>query len=357
MTSVTDEAFDVVVIGGGQAGLAAGYHLARTGRSFVVLDAHDRLGDSWRLRWDSLRLFTPARFSRLPGLALPVDPNAYATKDELAAYLEAYAARWSLPVRLATRVDALTVSSDGFALETKAGTVGARAVIVATGAFHRPRVPPFARRVAQSVVQLHSSAYRNGRSMPPGDVLVVGAGNSGVQIARDLVRSGRRVVLAGRAPGHLPQRALGRDIYAWAYALGAMRVSAGSWLGRRARRRSRGDPLVGTTLADVARDGVTLAPRAVDASEADIMLEDGKRIAPRAVIWATGFHEDFSFLRLSGGVAFDASGSPVHRRGISPVRGLYFLGLRWLHRADSSLLNGVGRDAEHVVDDIARMVR
>lgn len=339
--------YDVVVVGAGQAGLALGYHLRERGLDVVLLDGAERVGDSWRSRWHSLALFTPAWYSGLPGLPFPGDPDRYPGKDEVATYLETYALTFSLPVRTATRVASVAPTEVGFAVDAGGETLVARQVVVATGPFQKPATPTWAAELDPGVVQLHSGGYRGPEQLPDGDVLVVGAGNSGVQIAEELAAT-RRVGLAvgGRLP-HLPQRIMGRDIFRWMHDLRLTEVTVHSRLGR---RMSRMDPLIGTSLGALSRRArVELLPRAVGAAGDGVCLADGRVVRPRSVIWATGYRPDFSWVRLP---VFDALGRLLHRRGVSEVPGLYFLGLPWLHTRGSALLGGVGRDAAYLADRI-----
>jgi len=342
--------YDVVVIGGGQAGLAMGHHLARKGRDFVILDAAPRIGHAWRTRWDSLRLFTPARYSGLPGMPFPGDPDHLPYKDEVADYLESYARRFELPVRgdeAVTRVRC--VDARTFEVETANARYEAGQVVIATGPFQMPFVPALAAKLGPDVVQLHSSAYRNPAQLPPGDVLVVGAGNSGVQIAAELARHHRTWLSVGEKLPRLPERLFGRSIFHWLYALGAMDITIDSRLGRRAAAR---EVLIGESPRSIARaHGVRIVGRATRATANRIETGDGQVIEPAAVIWATGFRMDFGFVDAP---IFDSRGMPRHTRGITTTRGLYFLGLPWMHTRDSALIGGVGRDAEHIAAHMTR---
>jgi putative flavoprotein involved in K+ transport len=345
------ERFEVVVIGGGQAGLAAGYHLARRGLPFVILERATRLGDSWRGRYDSLRLFTPARYDGLPGLAFPAPADHYPGKDEVADYLEAYAGRFQLPVRLGVGVTRLHQTVGGHRLETSQGVIEARQVVVATGPFQRPHTPPFAARLDPSVAQLHSSAYLNPAQIPQGPVLVVGAGNSGAQIAEELLRTHRVYLAVGQRQPQLPRRVLGRSLFWWFERLGLDRASRDSWLGRRMRRR---DPLIGASLGDLERGGATLVARAAGAEGRRVALEGGAALEPGAVVWATGFRPDYGWLEVS---VLDGKGQPRHRRGVTAAPGLYFVGLSWQHTRGSALLGWVGRDAAFVAGEVERAAR
>lgn len=347
--------YDTIVIGAGQAGLASSYHLRERGARFLVLDGADRIGESWRRRWDSLRLFTPARYNALPGMPLPGAPYALPVKDEVAAYLEDYTARFELPIRLNTRVSSLGATGDGFVVATDAEPFTTRSVIVATGAYHRPHIPAFASgEFSSGIVQQHSSEYRNPDELPPGDVLVVGAGNSGAQIAAELAAAGRRTWLSGRDTGAIPRRFLGRDIYDWLWWT-VMRPSVESFAGRRLMdgRLFAADPLVGITRRELEHPMLTFAGRTVGAADGYPVLEDGRVLdRVRTVLWCTGFRPDFGWIRLP---VFGPDGYPLHRRGIvAGAPGLGFVGLRYQYRVGSSLLGGVGEDAEHVVRQLVR---
>ena len=335
---------DTLIIGGGQAGLALGRYLRRAGSRFAILDVHPRVGDAWRRRWDSLTLFTPRRYDALPGLAFPGDPDGHPGKDEVADYLEAYAARFHLPVRLGTRVTALEPAPGGFVADTTTGRFTASQVVVAAGAFHAPAVPAAAGALGPDVVQFHSSAYRNPGQVPDGDVVVVGAGNTGVQIAAELAAAGRRVALSTDRIGPvLPQRRLGRDVFWWFSVLGTMGLSGDSVLGRRLRTRN---PIIGTDVRALMRQ-VQLLDRVADAEPHHLVLAGGARHRVDAVVWATGFRTQYPWLRVP---VLDDRGAPIHREGVTGWPGLYFLGLPWQRTRGSAVLGWVGRDAERIAD-------
>jgi putative flavoprotein involved in K+ transport len=342
----------VLVIGGGQAGLAMGYHLARRGNDFVILDAAPRVGHAWRSRWDSLALFTPAAFSALPGMAFPGDPDRYPGKDEVADYLAAYAARFHLPVHAGERVHALRPGPGGWTAETSTGRYEAAQVVVATGPFQQPVIPALGRDLPDAVVQLHSARYRNPAQLPPGDVLVVGAGNSGMQIAEELSRTHRVHLAVGDRMPRLPQRVLGRSVFWWLEKAGLLDVTVDSGLGRRMSRR---ETLIGNTPRMLRRrHGVRLLGRAVEARGDTVFTAGGESVRPASVVWATGFRRDYRWIEAP---VFAANGTPLHRRGVTPATGLYWLGLSWLQTRGSALLGWVGRDAEHLAEMIARRRR
>lgn len=330
---------DIVIIGAGQAGLAAGRRLTLAGHEPLLLDAAPSLGHSWRERWDSLRLFTPARYDGLPGLPFPGDPDHHPGKDAVADYLRTYAERFALPVRLGTPVRRLGWSGGEFSLDTPGGVVAARQVVVATGPFQRPVVPSH----ELTVPSLHTSEYRRPGQLPDGPVVVVGGGNSGVQIAAELAATGRPVTLAvGRRQRGLPQRVLGRDLFAWLDRLGVVRTPSDSRIGARIRRR---EPLIGSSLRGLRRDGVRLTGRVLAASGDTVRTADGDTVAA-AVVWATGYRTDHSWIDIPGAVGPD--GAAVHTRGAGVVPGLHYLGLPYQYSRGSALLGWVGDDADRL---------
>lgn len=343
---------EVAVIGAGQAGLAMGYYLAQQGRRFVILDGAPRIGQSWRVRYDSLKLFTPAQYNNLPGLPFPAPADYYPTKDEVADYLERYAETHRLPVSLNTRVQALKRQPDGYEILTDGETYRADQVVIATGPFHRPFTPPLAAGLAAEVFQIHSSQYRNPDQLPPGPVLVVGAGNSGAQIAEELSLTRQVYLSIGSRPPYRPQRILGRSMFWWVEKLGIMNVSADTWLGR---KLSATDPLIGTDLNKMARErGVVLVERTEKATGTTVTFAGGRTLPVSTIVWATGFRPDFGWVQVP---VFDGHGAPIHQRGVTAAPGLYFLGLRWQHTQGSGLLGGVGRDAAFLAAKIAQQAQ
>jgi putative flavoprotein involved in K+ transport len=336
---------DTVIVGGGQAGLALGYHLRRSGRRFAMLDAHPRVGDVWRRRWDSLTLFTARRYDALPGRPFPGDPDGHPGKEEVADFLESYARDFDLPVHLNCRVTAVRPGpAGGFDVETSTGSFTAAQVVIATGGFHTPSVPRFAEKLSPQVVQLHSTAYRNPAQLPAGEVLVVGGGNTGVQIAEELAQHGRRIYLSAPSLGPaMPQRWLGRDIFWWFTRLGTMSVGADTRIGRRLKAENT---IIGTDMKRLMQM-VERADRVVDASGTDVVFADGTRRRPDAIVWATGFRADYPWLQVP---VLDERGAPIQREGVTDWPGLYFLGLPWQRNRGSALLGFVGRDAKILVD-------
>jgi putative flavoprotein involved in K+ transport len=342
-----DELLDVIVVGGSQAGLAIAWHLAREGLRFVVLEAAPEIGHTWRSRWDSLTLFTPTQHDALPGMPFPGPPDTYPTKDPVADYLTIYAATFNLPVRLNARVTDLRRTAEGFETRTDDAVYSARQVVVATGPFQVPYVPPVTQRLGGSVTQLHSAAYRNPQALPPGLVLVVGGGNSGFQIAEELARAGRRVDLsiATKLPA-LPQRLGGKDLFWWLTQLGLLRVTADSRLGRRMSSR---DFLIGSSRRRLRAAGVRFRPGMADTDGRTVRFADGSTQDVGIVIWATGYRSDYSWIDIPG---VTRDGKVVHRRGVTDVPGLYFLGLSWQHTRGSALLGFVHDDAAYLAGRI-----
>jgi putative flavoprotein involved in K+ transport len=348
---IDDDGTDVLIVGGGQAGLAASYWASRAGLRHRVLDAAPRTGDSWRKRYDSLRLFTPRSHSQLPGLALPGAPDGLPSKDEIAAYLEEYVRAHDLPVEPNTRV--LSVRRTGRELEvhTADRTLLAGAVIIATGPFHTPQRPGWADEVPVAD-QLHSFEYRRPRDVPGPRVLVVGGGNSGAQIAEELVLAGRDVTWSqSTAPRFVPQTVLGRNLFWWLDRLGMLTAPATSRRGRLLQRR--GDPVIGTALRGLVREErLRLRPAATAPAADGVRFADGSRGSFDAIVWSTGFACDFSILDIPD--ALDAQGRPLHHGGVSQVDPrLMFLGLGWLTSRSSGLVGGVGADAERLITSLA----
>lgn len=342
---MTDHA-EVIVIGGGQAGLAAGQYLSRAGISFLILDAGSRVGDAWRRRWDTLRLFTVARYSALPGRPFPGDPEHFPGKDEVADYLEDYARALELPVRSDSRVTTLEPTGSGYRLETTAGTYRAAQVIVATGAYQQPHIPSIATQLGADVFQVHSAAYRNPDQIPGRRVLVIGAANSGAGIAEDLAATHQVVLSQGSRIPHLPQRLLGKSLHFWGDRLGLIAAPLDSLRGR----TQRGELLVGPSLRWRARrHGFQLVDRTVGADGRTVRLADEHQVETDAVVWATGYRSDYSWLP---GSVLDPTGVPIHRRGVTDASGLYLLGMKDQHSRGSSLIYWVKHDAAYVVDQV-----
>jgi putative flavoprotein involved in K+ transport len=355
MSGHAAQSIDTMVIGGGQAGLSVGYHLAKRGIPFVIVDAHERIGDAWRTRWDSLRLFTPNRLNGLDGMPFPARDHSFATKDDMADYLESYASVFELPVQTGVRVDRLRRLGDRFLVSAGDQQFDAGNVVVAMSSWQRPVRPAFASELHPGIVRLHSSEYRNPSQLQPGGVLIVGGGNSGAEIAHEVWRD-RQVWLAGPRISQVPFRpesTVGRVLMPFVGRVVFHRIlTASTPMGRRfhAKHRFQAEPLLRVKSKDLASAGVERVGRVVGVRDGLPMLDDGSVIDAPNVILCTGYHPGFSWIDLpifEGGV-------PRHVRGVvEDEPGLYFVGLKLLYAVSSSQIHGVGRDAARVVEAIA----
>jgi len=350
------ERFETVVIGGGQAGLSVGYHLAKLGRPFVILDANERIGDAWRKRWDSLRLFTPAKYDGLAGMRFPAPTVSFPTKDEMADYLAAYAARFDLPFRTGVGVDGLWQEGDRYVISSGDRRFEADNVVVATGACQNPKTPVFAPELDPGIVQVHSSLYRNPSQLREGGVLIVGVGNSGAEIAHEVSRT-HRTWLSGKPTGQIPVRhgpTAARFVLPLVRFLGHYVLTLKTPIGRKVLPKLVGHaaPLIRVKLKDLALDGVEQVPRTVGAKDGSPELADGRVLDVANVIWCTGFRGAFGWIDLP---IFGDDGRPLQKRGVAgEAPGIYFVGLEFQYAASSDVLVGVGRDARYVARHIAK---
>lgn len=340
---------DTVVIGAGQAGLTMAYRLRSTGRDFVVLDADERIGDCWRQRYDSLRLFSLPRNASLPGWRIPV--STFPTRDQFADYLEAYARRFQLPVRCGQRVSSVMQDGSDFVVTTDSASFLARNVIVATGAHRRPVLPEVAAELDPSIRQLSSLDYRNPGQLAPGRVLVVGAANSGTDVALDAAAAGHPVTLAGRHPGQVPidiDTLSGRLVVPFIMFAFRHVLTLRTPLGRRfhAAHAGHGVGLVRNKVADLEAAGIEQVGRIERAIDGLPATGDGSTVEAATVVWCTGSVPDHRFLELP---VFDEAGRPLHERGVSPLEGLYFLGLSFQFAVASEQIGGVDRDARYLL--------
>jgi putative flavoprotein involved in K+ transport len=351
---VPGESFRTIVIGGGQAGLAVGFYLAQRGENFIILDENLHTGDSWRKRWDSLKLFTPSKFNGLPGIPFPKPDNYLPTKDEVADYLERYARQFDLPIRHGVKVERLEPDGQGYSLLAGGFKFRAKNVIVATGPFQSPYTPAFSNGLSPSIHQLHSSAYCNPHEFTGRNVLVVGAGNSGAEIALELARAGRKVWLSGRDVGRIPAnsplgKAFGGRLIWW--IMGHV-LNVKTPIGRKMRSNElhHGTPLGRATRTEIAEAGIELVGRVTGVHDGKPQLEDGRILSVDGVVWATGFRPDYHWIHLP---VFDEQGDPKHWRGLVPeAPGLYFLGLLFQTALISPLVGGVGMDATYIATQV-----
>jgi putative flavoprotein involved in K+ transport len=354
------ERIQTLVIGAGQAGLSVGYHLALRRVPFLILDANERIGDSWRTRWDSLRLFTPARLDGIDGMPFPAPPNSFPTKDAMGDYLSAYAARFALPVRSGIAVDGLSRQGNRYLVSSGDLRFEAQHVIIAMATYQKRKVPVFAADLNPTIVQLHSSEYRNPGQLRKGDVLIVGAGNSGAEIAMELARSGHRVLMSGRGTGHLPFKidgTVGRYLARFLLRFVFHRIlTVNTSPGRKMRTKvlTQGGPLIRVKPSDLLAAGVERVGRTAGVTAGLPVLADNRVLDVENVIWCTGYDPGHSWIHLP---VFDKDGEPRHERGV--VRdepGLYFVGWHFLYAASSTMIHGVGRDAAYLAEIIAARI-
>ena len=353
------EHIETLIIGGGQAGLAVGYQLRRSGRPLLILEANARVGDSWRKRWDTLRVFTPAKYNGLPGMRFPAPPLSFPTKDAVGDFQAAYAGRFQLPIRISTRVDGLSRAGDRYVVTASQSTYVADNVVIATGACQIPRVPAFASELKSAIQQIHSSAYRGPGQLREGEVLVVGTGNSGAEIGFEVSRT-HRVLMAGSNPREIPFR---HGAFGAAFALPLVRflgtyvLTVDTPMGKRVQPQflRHGAPLIRVKTRDLVAAGVERVPRLVGVRDGLPLLADDRALDVANVIWCTGFKTDFDWVHLP---AFDDEGRPIQYRGVArSLPGLYFMGLEFQYAATSGVLPGIVRDARYVAQHIvARML-
>jgi putative flavoprotein involved in K+ transport len=353
--------FETVIIGGGQAGLATAYHLSQQDRSFVILEANERVGDNWRKRFDSLKLYSPARFDGLPGWAMPVPRWTYPTKDQLADYFEAYAERFEFPIITGVSVDSLRRDGDHYVIRAGAHRFVADNVVVASGTFQEPIVPDFAGDLDPAIVQMHSNDYRNPSQLQDGQTLVVGCAHSGADVALEVAAT-HPTTVCGPVRGEVPFDIEGRAARVvipimWLVAnhLLTMRTPLGPKV--RHHVRHSGGPLLRVKRKHLEAAGVERTEhRVTGVVDGKPVLADGTVLHDVAnVIWCTGFGKDISWIEIP--VAGE-DGWPEQDRGVvesSP--GLYFVGLPVLYAFASMLVGGVGRDAKYVAAHIAARER
>jgi putative flavoprotein involved in K+ transport len=352
------EQIDAVIIGAGQAGLSAGYHLAQRQRDFVILDGGARVGDAWRTRWDSLRLFSPARFDGLDGMPFPAPRDYCPTKDEMADYLESYAKHFDLPVRTGTRVDRLWREGSRYMISAGNTLIEARNVVIAMGNFQTSRIPELARSLSPEIVQLHARDYKNAGQLRKGAVLIAGAGNSGAEIGLETARAGFPTFISGPSTGEIPfsfASRIGKHVLGpLLFRVVFHRVlTIDTPIGRKLRPKlfRAGTPLIRTKEHTLRAAGATRVGRTVGVSDGKPMLDDGRVLDVANVVWCTGFDPGLSWLDLP---IFDAQGEPMQKRGIVESEpGLFFVGRHYQYAMSSGMVHGVGRDAEFIARAIA----
>lgn len=342
--------YDVIIIGGGQAGLALGYALQRKKRHFLILEQNKRIGDSWRQRYDSLVLFTPRKYNQLPGLAFPGEPHSLPTKDEAADYLESYAKHFSLPILLDTTVQEVRQEASRYLIQTQEGQFEAKQVVIATGPFHTPFIPALANGLDPETNQIHTSAYKNDSQLVNGSVLVVGGGNSGAQLAVELAEHRTVFFSQGEARSYLPAFIFGKTIFDYMKLVGILDAPHSSWVGKKLSKKP--DPIIGykKEIRELTRTGaLRMVPRTVQLSGQTATFADGTTATVPNILWATGFRSNYEWLNIAS--VLDETGRPIHRRGVTKIPGLYFIGLPWQHTRASALMGGVGNDALYLANE------
>lgn len=338
-----DEIYDVLIIGAGQAGISMSYQLKERGiRKCLMLDAHKQIGDAWRFRYQSLVLFTPKAYSALPGLAMTGDANAYPTKDEMADYLARYVARFNLPHKMNTVVTSIEKKHDQFMVYTTTGMYQSKNVVIASGAFQKPNIPPIVEEHEHTVSHMHASSYREPKSLNYGLTLVVGGGNSGAQIAVELSKDREVLLAVSHKLTYLPLERFGKSIFYWLEKLQLLYAGIDTRRGKVFQKRR--DPIFGTELRQVIQaNRVQIKPRLQQVKGKEVTFSDGSRMKVDQIIWATGYVPSYEMISIAG--ALDPDGKPIHKRGKSPIEGLYYIGLPWQYSRGSALVCGVGRDA------------
>lgn len=343
---------DLIIIGAGQAGLTMGYYLKQEGYNFLLLEAGKQVGDSWRNRYDSLQLFTPRSYSSLPGMALIGEKNEFPYKDEIATYLEEYARHFQLPVQLQTEVLKIKKEKEIFELHTPTEVLQTKKVIIASGGFQQPFIPSVSANLSSHIFQIHSSQYKSSPQIPQGNVLVVGGGNSGMQIAVELAKTHEVTVSISHPLTFLPLQLFGKSIFNLLEKMGLLYAEINTKRGRWFQKRK--DPIFGFEGKKLIRNGaIKLQEKVVSASGNNIMFQNGDIYSAESVIWSTGFVQNYNWIEIEQAV--NEKGFPNHIKGISPVKGLYYIGLPWQSQRGSALICGVGKDAAYVLSEIKKI--
>ncbi|MES5893342.1 NAD(P)-binding domain-containing protein [Bacillus cereus group sp. RP43] len=343
---------DAIIVGAGQAGLTMGYYLKQAGYSFLLLEAGKRIGDSWRNRYDSLQLFTPREFSSLPGMILKGEGNGFPYKDEIATYLEEYTRFFQLPVQVQTEVLKIRKKKEIYEIHTPKEILQSKKVIIATGGFQQPYIPSFSKHLSSHIFQIHSSQYKSPSQVPKGTVLVVGGGNSGMQIAVELAKTHEVTMSISHSLTFLPLHLFRKSIFNWLEKIGLLYAETNTKRGKWFQKRK--DPIFGFEGKELIHNGaIKLQEKVVSASENNIMFQNGNTYSAESVIWSTGFVQGYKWIEIEKAV--NENGFPNHIKGISPVRGLYYIGLPWQSQRGSALICGVGRDAAYLLSEIKKI--
>ncbi|QDI93133.1 NAD(P)-binding domain-containing protein [Salicibibacter cibarius] len=337
--------YDVVVIGGGQAGLAMAFALKQRNVSFIVLDENEHIGDSWRKRYESLSLFTPRNYSQLHQFPFQGDPNGFPHKDEVATYLSDFQAENGLPIMHKQKVIKLSQEDcQKFLVITQNERYTAKHVVVATGAFHHPFIP----KIHDNSIpfMIHASDYQNPSQIPKGEVLIIGAGNTGIQIAAELCKT-HTVLLAKSKPiKRLPQSIAGKSLFWWFEFLWLSKAKPDSMLGKFLQKR---DPIIGNNYK-IVKKHVEILGRVKSVNDGQAYFQGSYPRKVSSIIWATGYRNDYSWIDIDG--VLNKHGKPIHRCGITNIKGLYFIGLSWQSKRSSALIYGVSNDANRIAKKI-----
>lgn len=347
------KSYETIVIGAGQAGLTMGYYLKQHKGDFLIIDKGKAVGEVWRNRYDSLQLFTPRMYSSLPGLALEGKQHGFPIKNEVAEYLKSYSELMALPIQMDTEVLRVSKTESGFCIETTKDTFYTANIVVATGPFQTKQVPAYSSLLSKKIVQLHSSEYKNPSQLQKGNVLVVGGGNSGAQIAVELSEDKETYLAISKKPRYFPLTIGGKSVFWWFDKLGILKVTNTSLIGNVIRKK--GDPIFGAELKSAIKKGdIIVKGRVENALDNQITFEDSTTLEVSNIIWATGFQQEYEWLKVDGVIG--GKKEIIHNRGISRVKGLYFLGLPWQSRRGSSLLQGVDYDAKYIIEHMKSTV-
>ncbi|OUS00766.1 potassium transporter Trk [Flavobacteriales bacterium 33_180_T64] len=343
---------DFIIIGAGQAGLSIAYQLNQLKKEYIIIDANSETGAPWLKRWDSLKLFTPTEFNHLPGMDFPNKKGYYPDKYEVAAYLKSYVKKFHIPITFNHKITALKKEGDYFILKSESETFKAKNVIVATGPFHKPFTPSFHTKISKDIIQIHSEHYKNPEQLQNGDTLVVGAGDSGVQILNEISNTNRKVYFSGDTNiTSIPQEILGKTLWWWFKKIGFLSVSKFSYIGKKLSKG--GQPIIGTDVKSLLKkQNVICVGRTLGANEIELHFEEGHYKNIKNIVWATGFKPNFEWIE---GVTLNDYKYPKNFRGISDVKGLYFLGLPWLYTRGSATLGGVKKDAKFLSNYIEEL--
>lgn len=337
---------DFVIIGAAQSGLSMAYFLKQSDKRFLIVDKGHEIGASWLNRWDSLRLFTPTEFNHLPGMKFPAAKGHYPSKKEVAAYFKQYANEFEFPIRLNTLITKVKKVEDCFFISSENDTIKAKGLIVATGPFHIPYIPPFYKNISSEIFQIHSNYYKNPKQLVAGPTLVVGAGDSGFQILNEISKKGRRTYFSGDEHVKvLPQKIFGKTLWWWLTISGFLSISKASFIGKKLIHHRQ--PIIGTDVKEILnRSNVTAVGRTLYANGCRIETQKKSLTEITNIVWATGYRPNFSWIQ---NIELTKDGYPVHHRGVSPIKNLYFIGLPWLYTRGSATLGGVKKDAKYLM--------